>query len=166
MTQPTHQPSHIVFRVPCIPAGQPRPRATIRGKHAGVYTPETVGKGRERKPHPAVEFKAAVRAAFTAAYQGPPLQGPLLVTCFLVFPRPAAKVWKRKPMPREWHTAKPDRDNTDKTILDALTGLAWSDDAQVADGRILKVIADGQEQPHAQITIMRMAYPPPSFGLK
>ncbi len=37
------------------------------------------------------------------------------------------------------HIKKPDRDNLDKLVLDALTGVIWTDDSLVCDGRIQKV---------------------------
>ena len=44
-----------------------------------------------------------------------------------------------KPNAPKWHTDKPDRDNADKAVLDALTNLGlWGDDKQVCDGRIRK----------------------------
>lgn len=56
-------------------------------------------------------------------------------------------------MPRIPHGKKPDRDNCDKSVMDALTGLLWVDDAQVCDGRLTKWIAAGDEQPHVMIEI-------------
>lgn len=154
----------ISITVPIVPVAQPRPRATVRNGHAAVYSPQTAGKKGERLPHPVVEFKSQIRAAFAAAYQGPPVDGPLAVYCMFVFPRPASMRWKRKPMPRDWHVAKPDRDNLDKAVLDALNGLSWHDDSQVAYGIVCKCIASGNEQPKAKILISELQTPPPARG--
>ncbi|MEM9588985.1 MAG: RusA family crossover junction endodeoxyribonuclease, partial [Planctomycetota bacterium] len=106
-------PDPIRIYVPAVPVAQPRPRATIRGFHAAVYTPSK---------HPVEAFKATVRMAAADVMRGrAPLQGPLRVDAEFVFPRPRNRVWKTKPMPRERHTKKPDRDNLDKAALDALT---------------------------------------------
>jgi Holliday junction resolvase RusA-like endonuclease len=59
-------------------------------------------------------------------------------------------------MPRTYHAKKPDRDNLDKAVMDALKGLAWIDDSQVCDGRIIKLIAAGDEQPHVEIRIISL----------
>jgi len=134
----------IEFVVPCVPVAKPRPRASQAGGFTRIYTPTGGAIG---------QFIASVRLAATDAYTGPPLQDPLRVDCEFVFPRPKGKIWKTKPMPREWKASKPDRDNLDKAVLDALNGLIWRDDSQVVDGRITKQIAAGDEQPHVKIWI-------------
>jgi Holliday junction resolvase RusA-like endonuclease len=58
---------------------------------------------------------------------------------------------------REFHAKKPDRDNCDKSVMDALKGIAWIDDAQVAGGEIWKYIASGDEQPHVVIRIAELS---------
>ena len=144
----------IVLTVPSVPVAQPRPRATVRGKRAGVYNVTSIKtSGGTRKAHPIVAFKATVRRAFQATYQGAPMSGPLRVDITFVLPRRKALIWKTKPMPRLPHVTKPDRDNLDKAVMDALTGLAWQDDCQVCQGEIQKWIAAGDEQPHVDIRI-------------
>lgn len=130
--------------VPAVPIAQPRARASTFGGHVRIYTPTK---------HPVTAFKATVRMAFQQAYQGPPLTGPLRCSLTFVFPRPQAMIWKKREMPRVWHPKKPDRDNCDKAVMDALKGIAWIDDAQVCAGEILKFIASGDEQPHVVITL-------------
>ena len=73
-----------------------------------------------------------------------------------VFPRPGVMVWKKKPMPRVRHTKKPDRDNLEKALMDALKGIVWIDDAQVCDGSIRKWIAAGDEQPGVHVVIRQL----------
>lgn len=151
----------IVLRIPCVPAGQPRGRAGVLNGHARVYNPTTVGEGSSKRPHPAVEFKASIRHAVGEGYTGPPLQGPIRVDVEAVFPRPKSKVWKRRPMPRLYHTAKPDRDNLDKCCLDALTQSGMiGDDCQVCVGLVEKYIAAGGERPHVVIRIVPLAFEP------
>ena len=134
----------VDVRIPAVPVAQPRARATIRGSHAAVYTPSK---------HPVTAFKATVRQAVSAAYDGPPLDGALKVSAAFIFPRTKQQIWKRKPMPRLRHTKKPDRDNCDKAICDALTGLLWIDDCQVCAGSLNKWIAAGDEQPHVRLIV-------------
>lgn len=144
----------ITIRVPGCPVAQPRTKATVRGGHAAVYTPSTIGTGPDRKPHPIVAFKATLRLAAERAYQGAPLSGPLMLSALFVFPRPASKVWKKRPMPREDHISAPDMDNLVKAVKDALKGIVWRDDCQVSRySNITKVIAAGDEQPHCLIMI-------------
>lgn len=52
----------------------------------------------------------------------------------LVFVFPIRKSWskvKKRGMWNKAHTIKPDLDNLEKTVLDALNGLAFKDDSQV-----------------------------------
>lgn len=118
-----------------------------RGQHARVYSPGGA----------IADFKASVRLAASQAFSGPPLNGPLRVDAEFVFPRTKGQTWKRKPMPRMRHAKKPDRDNLDKGLLDALTGVIWLDDAQVCDGRIAKWIAAGDEQAGVRVTVTEVA---------
>jgi Holliday junction resolvase RusA-like endonuclease len=64
-------------------------------------------------------------------------------------------------MPREWRDQKPDADNLTKTVMDAMNGVAWRDDAQVCSLSATKVIATGDEQPHAEVTIEHATWTPP-----
>lgn len=146
----------IQIRVPAVPVAQPRPRASSFGGNTRVHEVTSIKTKNGRKAHPIVAFKATVRLAFESAYQGPPLEGPLRCDMTFVMPRPKSMVWKTREMPRVWHTKKPDRDNLDKAVMDALKDLAWMDDSQVCDGRLLKYIAGGDEQPHVEITIQSL----------
>lgn len=135
----------IRFTVPGTPVSQPRHRIAVRNGHARAFE--------AKQSHPIHVFKSAVRTAATEAYTGTPLSGPLRVDITFVLPRPKSKVWKSRPMPRYWHTGKPDRDNLDKAVLDSLAQTILSDDKCVCAGEILKYHAAGDEQPHVEITI-------------
>lgn len=144
----------ISIYVPAIPIAQPRARATQgRGGHARIHEVTHIKNAvtGERKPHPIAAFKATVKHAARDVFMGPPLDGPLCVDVLAVFPRP--KLPKKFGAGRLPHTKKPDRDNIDKAILDSLKGIVFADDKQVCDGRIQKVIAAGDEQPHVEVII-------------
>jgi Holliday junction resolvase RusA-like endonuclease len=98
-------------------------------------------------------FKAVVKTVAAAAYKGPPLDGPLSVNVRFVMPRPQMKVWKKRPMPRYWHTGKPDHDNLSKAFQDSLNGLLWKDDSQICCSFVEKCVAAGDEQPHVEVEI-------------
>lgn len=136
----------ITLKVIGAPVGQPRVRATIRGGHAGVYT----------DPKHAVHgFKAAIDLAWVMAGR-PFLSGGLVMSARFVFPRPKSMTWKRKPMPREPMTGKPDLDNVVKAVQDALNGKAYADDAQIVRyGSVEKCYAAGDEEPHVMVWIGR-----------
>lgn len=117
-----------------LPVAQPRPRAaSIKGK-ARMYNPGTAN-----------EWKACVIHALQGHAGTFPAGTP--VRCDLTFylPRPLGhygsgkNAHALKPSAPERPTGKPDRDNLDKAVCDAITAAAvWADDSQVTDGRIRK----------------------------
>lgn len=118
------------------PKGQPRARAKFGGK--GVYNPST-----------ADGFKSAIMAAAHTQKPLEPILGPVRMTLVVRFPRPKSHygTGKRagvlKPNAPKWHTSKPDRDNVEKVVLDALTRVGfWRDDSVVCCGEVLKVYAN------------------------
>jgi Holliday junction resolvase RusA-like endonuclease len=146
----------VSFWVPGVPVAQPRVKATRRGVHAGVYTPTKTSTGRSNG---AAEWKATVRLAASQACSGEflgPLGGPLRVDLEFVFPRQSHMTWKSRPMPRYWKVTKPDRDNLDKAVMDALKGVVWVDDNQVCAGSIEKWHAAGGESPGVRVTITEL----------
>jgi len=157
----------VLFKVIGKPVPEPRPRVRTsfvgslvalrsmtelsqlyRHLRANAYVP---------KDHAVHVWRHQVRQAFEAA-GGKMQEGPLFVSLGIVTTRPTRMVWKRKAMPREWdvrggHGASGDCDNFAKSTMDALTGLAWEDDAQVVRLSVSKVIAAGDEQPGAFVKI-------------
>lgn len=131
------------FIVPGIPVAQPRQRHKIVCGHVQNYTPTR---------DPVNVYKAAVQAAAAGLFPAP-LQGPVRLDVRFLLPRPKNKIWKKRPMPREPHTSKPDEDNLVKAVKDALKGIAFRDDAQVWICLAIKQIADGDEQPHTEVEI-------------
>ena len=128
----------IEFTVYGKPVAQPRPRAT------GI-----VGKPRFYNPSTARDWKAIVAMTAQAEMtrkQLPPFKGPVRVSCLFYMPRPKSHFRTGslsellKPDAPVWHSQKPDRDNLDKAVLDALTkAKVFRDDCQVVDGNISKV---------------------------
>lgn len=141
----------VRFIVPAVPVAQPRQRFRVL-KIGNRVIPQNYTPTKS----PVNEFKAVVKMAFRQAYSGPPIDGALRVDWLAVFPRPKSATRKRGPNPRFPHIKKPDRDNLDKAILDALKGLAFADDCQVCGGAMAKWVADGDEQPFVEITISRV----------
>lgn len=122
----------LQFFVHGLPKGQPRARACRRGKFSGVYDPGT-----------ADAWKWAVRAAAKDAWEGTPFVGPIRLDVTFYFPRPKSHFRANgdlKEKAPEWHTSKPDRDNLEKALMDALTTLGvWADDCQVCTGSVRKL---------------------------
>lgn len=114
------------FVVPGIPQGKGRPKFVRKTGHA--YTPEKTES-----------YEALVRMA--CRWHGAPVEGPLKVAITATFPRP--KSWsKKKAAASVWHTSKPDQDNLAKVVCDALNGVLWVDDSQIAIGLCEKVYGD------------------------
>jgi Holliday junction resolvase RusA-like endonuclease len=146
----------IIFTVPVAPVPQPRVKFSSRGGFVKAYTPTSIknAKTGERKPHPIVAYKAAIKAYCSAAYQGPPLEGPIRVDLMFYFPRPRSMVWKKKPMPRvRVFCGGDDGDNLTKAVWDSLNKLAWNDDTQVCEWGGGKWIAAGDEQPRVDVVV-------------
>lgn len=133
----------VELTIPGVPVAQPRAKATTFGGHTRLYTPDA-------KVRP---FKEAIRILFAEAYQGPPIEGPVMMQITAVFPRPKGMIWKSKDMPRVPHAKKPDHDNVAKSVCDALNQLAFRDDSQIYYSIVMKFIASGGEQPHTRIVI-------------
>ena len=131
----------LTFRAYGVPKGQPRIKAYVRGRHAGVYTPDTANA-----------WKMEVRdAALRAIPNGSAtITGPVAVALTFWMPRPKSHLRKDgtvKPSAPEGHTQKPDVDNLAKAVLDVLTDLrAWEDDAQVHS---LSITREWVANPHA-----------------
>lgn len=81
------------------------------------------------------------------------VEGPVLMTILFLFPRTKGMIYKTKPMPRRWHTSRPDQDNLEKSIKDALRGVVFKDDSQVCLLLKGKAYCAGDEAPKAVIVI-------------
>lgn len=143
----------IQFTIPAVPVAEPRKRVRLTRSKAGRvfaqhYTPTS---------DPVNAFKATARiSASMALKRMAPLGGPLKLSLVFVMPRTQNQIWKTKPMPRIWHDKKPDFDNLEKSVCDALKGLVWFDDSQICSVSTIKVIAAGDEQPHVEFACEKL----------
>jgi len=124
-----------IIQVLGVPVAMPRPRRvkTKAGNMITISAPKPKGK----PAHPAVQFKSDIRTE-AQRLKIPLHDGPVKLTWDAYFPRPKRLLRKNDPALPMPHTIRPDRDNIDKTILDALTGIAYRDDNQVFFGTISK----------------------------
>jgi Holliday junction resolvase RusA-like endonuclease len=84
------------------------------------------------------------------------LAGPLAVSVVFVMPRPLShrkKDGTTAPGAPRYHIVKPDTTKMLRAIEDALTGVAWIDDAQVIVQTAAKRYARYGEEPGARVTI-------------
>ena len=125
------------------PIAQPRPQVTTVGGFARAYVP---GK------HPVHAYKEAVIEAWQDS-NGEMFEGPIRVFLTFEFERVRSEYRKTKPNPRGWHAKRPDIDNLQKAVLDALNGHAWHDDGQVCHLEAIKIIAPGLNEPSVCVFI-------------
>ena len=113
----------LTFSVPGDPVPQPRPRVSTRGGFARAYVPSK---------HPVHAYRQAIAAAALEAGATPTDESPLSVILDLVWARPASHMTKKGVRKGAPLLPRFDVDNCAKAALDALNGVAWADDAQVA----------------------------------
>jgi len=122
-------------RVYGLPKGQPRARAFAVNGKARMYDPGT-----------AEAWKAQIAQAMQPHMPPIPHDCTIKLDVMFLMPRPKShfgtgkKATVLKPSAPMFYTSKPDRDNLDKAVLDALTAMGfWRDDSLAAKGAIIKV---------------------------
>ena len=142
-------PFRATFEVRGVPKGQPRPRATIRGKHAGVYDPGT-----------ATNWKHAVILEGRSLRPSTPLEVPVCVSIEFHLPRPKRLTRRSDPAGIVWSISKPDIDNLAKAVLDALVQDGWFvDDSLIVELHARKVYHPKAGVPGARIEISEASSP-------
>ena len=132
----------IEFVVPGAPVPQPRHRHSGKsfGRGAKSYIPSD---------HAVHAYKDHVRLAVMQAWRGRAMRGGIELEAEFVFARPkSAGCGDRLP-----HTVRPDVDNLQKALMDALNEVAWLDDSQVCSVGSRKWVAATGEKPHVRFRI-------------
>lgn len=133
----------IKFNVLGEPQGKARPRMSFFGGKIRVYTPKKT-----------VDYERTIRSAYKNAIKhrfekGVPLE--ITIEAFTAPPkRTSKKLLAEMIEGKIFPTKKPDIDNIQKAILDALNGVAFFDDSQICDIRATKRYA---LVPRVKITI-------------
>ncbi|MDD2857773.1 MAG: RusA family crossover junction endodeoxyribonuclease [Candidatus Nanopelagicales bacterium] len=139
----------VTIRVYGEPKGQPRPRACVRGKHAGVYDPGTANTWKGLVAEALMRSEPRIRRD----------DGPIKLDLLFLMPRPQRLLRKSSPPYRVPYVGKPDLDNLAKAVLDVMTSMGvWSDDAQVVEGYWSKYYTTATEQPGCVIQWRAAAY--------
>jgi crossover junction endodeoxyribonuclease RusA len=106
-------------------------------------------------------WRAAVADVAGQAMAGRPLlAGPLCLVADFLYPRPRShygtgrNVGRLKPHAPTYKASAPDVDKTVRAICDALSGVVFRDDAQVAELRVRKLWA---EQARCEIAVIVLA---------
>ena len=135
----------MIFFVMGLPKPQSRPRAFVRGKHAAVYSPVT-------------EWRNDVK--YAAAQQVPFKDNALRISIEYLFSRPKSHYGTGKnsevlkASAPKFMTKRPDLDNLNKAILDALqdSGLI-GDDSSVIELASYKLYINKSETQGAEIQV-------------
>jgi Holliday junction resolvase RusA-like endonuclease len=142
--------SAVAFIVPFAPVAWQRAGVTWTNQGPKHFTkPET----RDWKKTVAVYARSAMRGAA-------PLTGPLKIELAFQVPIPPSwPNWKREAAERGEiaPTVKPDLDNFEKAVKDAMNGIVWVDDAQVVRCEKAK---DFSARPGVAVTITPLSLLP------
>lgn len=102
-------------------------------------------------------WRADVRAAAEVAMRDEALtSSAVMLSAVFIMRRPkshfstSGALKSRAPL---WHTSRPDIDKLSRAVLDALTGIVWTDDSLVVCKIATKRYADPTEREGAQITV-------------
>ncbi|MGM0584244.1 MAG: RusA family crossover junction endodeoxyribonuclease [Pseudomonadota bacterium] len=131
------------FTVPGKPMGKQRPRFTRRSGRS--YTPDETLTAENWVKHCALEAKVT------------PLDGPLAVdiTAVSAIPKSWSKKKRQDAIALGYDTRKPDADNIGKLVTDALNGIAYGDDAQVAILTVTKAHDAGEPRVVVSVTQLK-----------
>jgi Holliday junction resolvase RusA-like endonuclease len=135
------------FTIPGIPGAKARPRFRIIKTHDGKQFPSAYS------PKETTNYENLVKTAFRLVYCGNPTEHPVKLTVAAFFPIPASatKHFRAECQSEEKPVIKkPDFDNVAKIICDALNQIAFKDDSQVYDARVVKFYS---EMPRTVVTI-------------
>lgn len=132
----------MLIIIPIEPVEQQRPRATNRGGHVQIYDPPKVKK-----------FKKEV-AEFINQQRLPKFENVELSVQIRFYRKVQKSLSKKERELRLSHihrpVVKPDLDNYTKSILDALNGLLWDDDAKIVHLELDKYYS---EEPRIEVEI-------------
>ena len=142
----------VEFKVPGIPRAWARTRKGYNrhiGREVWYPTPENLGQ------------RQMIRTFALSAIRGNrpdfPWAGPIIAGFCFLLPRPRRVTQENSHAP----TAKPDLDNLEKLVLEALTDVIWRDDRQVVGWLPFplhgKVYADGSVQPQTGVLALRLS---------
>lgn len=135
----------IRFSVPGIPRPGGSKRAFLHPKTRQIIVKDDAKQNRE--------WRATVADFAQRAFSGDPLAGILRLTVVFTMPRPKNHYRVNgdlKPTAPIYHANRPDATKLLRSTEDALTGLIWRDDAQIAEQVVRKIYG---EKPGAEITV-------------
>lgn len=142
-----NEPRKVKFIILGEPNGKGRPKFDTRGPYVRAVTPKKTAN-----------YEALVKMEYQAQCDGFMFSRDaalgMLVTAYKPIPKSTSKK-KRVLMLGDIirPTKKPDWDNVGKIVCDALNKIAFCDDTQIVDGRVIKCYA---EQPRVEVEIWQL----------
>ena len=142
--------NRVVFDVVGMPAPGGSKNAFRNPRTGRIVVVDAGGKRNK-------DWRAAVAAAGRKAMNGREMPAPpLLLTVLFRMPRPAAHLnskGKLRRMSPVLPIVRPDLTKLLRSTEDALTGIAWADDSQIAEQWVARMYAYPGEEPGARITV-------------
>lgn len=133
----------IILFVEGDPKAQPRPKAFSRGGHVGIYTPKAANA-----------WKNNIIQTAKLYLPESPIKDPVFVDVRYYMKRPARLMRKKDPESHIPHTSKPDIDNLNKAVFDALTNSGvLVDDCKIFQISARKYYHSKKGKPGAMIVI-------------
>lgn len=118
------------FEIPGEVKGKARPRASFFGGRPRLYTPKGT-----------VDYENWVKLCYKGTLFNEPME--VSITAYFAIPKSFSKKKREEALAGTIRpTRKPDSDNIAKSILDALNGIAYSDDSQVVLLKVEKVYGE------------------------
>lgn len=151
----------VRFVIPGVPVGKGSVCAfPIRRKDGRLSAVVTQDKT-------TINWVATARLAAERAWARSPLGGAIQLRACFWFPRPNCHYKSHRPGPGRlkptapiYHTRKPDEDKLQRALRDALTGVIYRDDSQIAVAYGEKRYADFGEMPRTEVEIRLLQNPP------
>ena len=109
------------------------------------------GKTRTVTPTKTRDYEATVGQLARLAWKGPPSSAPFRLSVVVVKPRPKRLCRKADPEGRVRCLATPDLDNAAKSVSDAVNGIVYRDDSQIAELVASKWYAAKGEGPRVEV---------------
>ena len=134
----------IIFTVPGDPKAKARPRATVIGGHASMYTPKKTAR-----------WESIIRETAIPKFPDGPIPAgePVHMSVKFWFPF-VGTPRKREPHPAQWLPKREDVDNLFKLVADSLNGIAYVDDRQIVEAHIQKIrCGQNRNEPRTEVMI-------------
>lgn len=148
----------LSFTVEVEPHGQGRPRATVVAGHPNVYEAK---QDKEYKKL-ILDLVRQSQPLRCAAKKISDSESPLHVTTVFHMPTPQYREVKVREAKKQdaffLVDKKPDIDNLEKAVLDAVEGFLWENDGRVASKYSLKTYVQKESSPRIEVHVRRMSF--------